>query len=483
MQLTIFGVAVLLIGLILLLHGSTLTMLIFVLGCSLMGGSAAIFLTGLGNSSVPPTNLAMILLAIRCFLPEVGKTQRMSECVRANVWLVVFALYGALGAWILPRVFSGAIAVTPLRPNPGKYLMAVAPLQFSAQNVTVSVYLLSTLLAGICAYLAVRSRRSAPYSIARAAALIGGMHAVLGFTSVLFAAPLAPFFTFFRNGFYAQLNQSISGFVRMSGIWAEPAVFAAYGFVWLVFLTELWLRDVEVKWTARALILLLAALVVSTSSTAYIGLTGYALLLALRVVFNPSAIPARKMLGIVFAAGIAAATLLIAGMARPELFGELSRIASLTTVDKLDSESGIQRAFWARQGYDAFVESYGLGIGAGSFRSSSLLTAILGSMGVIGLSAFAAQLIRVFKPLRRSTYVPSADSRIAVGVAASWTAVVMLLPASFSAASPDPGLLWGAICGIALALRRTTVEGSARAGHDSVIKLVEQDPRREISLA
>jgi O-Antigen ligase len=403
MQLTVFGFAVLAMGVILLLRASTLTLLMFVLGCSLMGGSAALFLTGLGNSSVPPTNLAMLFLAIRCMLPDVGQTRRLSESISANAWLLAFAFYGALSAWILPRVFAGALAVTPLRPNPGKYLMAVSPLQFSAQNITVSVYLLSTLLAGICAYIAVRSRRSAPHSIARAAAAIGSVHAILGFASVLFGGPLAPFFVFFRNGFYAQLNQSISGFVRMSGIWAEPAVFAAYGFIWLVFLTELWLRDVEPKWTGRALILILVALVVSTSSTAYIGLAGYAVILALRTVLNPKAIPARKMLGILLAAGLATAALLFAAATRPELLGDLSRIFSFTTVDKLDSESGIQRAFWARQGYDAFIRSFGLGIGAGSFRSSSLLTAILGSTGVIGAAAFVAQLIRVFEPLSRST--------------------------------------------------------------------------------
>ena len=74
-------------------------------------------------------------------------------------------------------------------------------------------------------------------------------------------------------------------------------------------------------------------------------------------------------------------------------------------------------------------------------------------MGVIGIATYLAQLLRVFQPLRQSTYMPSGDSRIDVGVAASWTVIAMTIPAFVSAPSPDPGLNWGLIVGIALGLR------------------------------
>ncbi len=51
---------------------------------------------------------------------------------------------------------------------------------------------------------------------------------------------------------------------------------------------------------------------------------------------------------------------------------------------KAESVSGRQRAFWAGQSVSAFLQSFGLGVGPGSFRSSSLLTAVLGATGVIG---------------------------------------------------------------------------------------------------
>lgn len=453
---TIFGFAVLAIGALLLVYGSTTAVLVFVLATSLMGGSAALYLTGLGNSSIPPANLAMAFLFLRCFLPGRGQAAPLQQAFGAAQFLTLFIVYGAIGAWILPRIFAGAIDVTPLRPNPGPFLLATAPLKFSSQNITVSVYLTSTLMACICAYVAAL-RESAHVLLVRAGAVIAIVHALLGIASVAFAGtPLTAFFMFFRNGFYAQLNQSFGGFVRMSGIWAEPAVFASYGFVWLVFMTELWLRDIELRWTRIALLLIGLALIASTSSTAYVGIAGYGLVLALRQMVLPGSVPLRKgiwLLGFLLIALIAIfATLIV----RPDIASQIADLFSKTTVDKLDSESGIQRAFWARQGYDAFLASAGLGVGPGSFRSSSLLTAILGSVGLIGTAAFALHLLSVFKPLRRSTYIYSLDPRIAVGAAASWTAVVMLIPASLSAASPDPGLLWGIFCGLALAFRVTT---------------------------
>ena len=63
----------------------------------------------------------------------------------------------------------------------------------------------------------------------------------------------------------------------------------------------------------------------------------------------------------------------------------------------------------------------GLGIGPGSFRSSSLLAAILGSMGLIGLVCFAVHLWRVLQPGRLSTWGEDADVGLSLGGAAAST--------------------------------------------------------------
>jgi hypothetical protein len=213
---------------------------------------------------------------------------------------------------------------------------------------------------------------------------------------------------------------------------------------------ELWFRDVASGRTGPAGGVLAVVLLASTSSTAYVSLGAYGLYAFLRHAFAPWGLAARKQL--MFAAALLGAGVLILSLIVlvPSLAAYLWKLINLMTVDKVESASGLQRAFWARQGVGAFVASWGLGIGAGSFRSSSLITSIIGSMGIIGILSFLAHLLRSARLFSRETYSLRLPDRN--GSAAATTAFVMLAPASVAAPSPDPGLLWAAMCGIALAL-------------------------------
>lgn len=72
----------------------------------------------------------------------------------------------------------------------------------------------------------------------------------------------------------------------------------------------------------------------------------------------------------------------------------------------------------------------------------------------IGAATFLAHFARSVQPLNLTTYdVRPAGLDQAVGCAASTTALLMLVGASIAAPSPDPGVTWAVMCGIALALR------------------------------
>ncbi len=471
---TLFGVLTAGLCLVLLLRASILAMFTTTMLLSLMGGSAAIVLVALGGSTVQPALLGLGFLLLKCILPGTGHAGRMGNAVHDLAYLFVFVLYGAVGAWLLPRIFAGQINVTPLRPIPDGYIYSTQPLSFTSQNITSSVYLTATLIAALVGHVACQVPGAAQ-RVARTAGLVAGTHALIGLSSVFLAGtPWTSVLKFFRNGFYAQLDQSFDGFVRMNGIWPEPAVFAAYGFAWLVFSTELWIRNVEVRWTGTGAAILALALLISTSTTAYIGLSAYGAVLMLRIVFIPHAVPATKaVLLIAFGlVGLAAIMALVA--LSPEMSAAFADFVSRFTVDKAQSASALQRAFWAKQGLTAFWASFGLGIGPGSFRSSSIVTAIIGSTGVIGVLAVVAHLVRVFKPLHKSSYGLSENAEQATGISAGWAAILMLVPATFSAASPDPGFVWGLFTGIALSLRSGTAPAN---GRQSVTRLVHGDLR------
>lgn len=451
---TIFGVLVIAIGTILLVSGSASAMLAFVMLTTLMGGSAAIALPALGGSTIPPAHLALLFLALRVILPSPGHWSLLLRGMVDNIFLIVFALYGSIGAWILPHMFAGQIKVTPLRPGAIRELYETAPLHFTNQNITTSGYMMGTLISGVATAVAASQPGSA-LKLAKVGIVVAVIHTLLGLLSTVApGTPLEAMIDFFRNGRYAQLDQSIGGLQRMNGIWPETSGFAAFGGAWLIFTTELWLRGIHARWAGPAALMLGFALLISTSSTAYVTLAGYSTVLGLRMVFLPGSVPfVRKLTlagcllaGIV---GVLAVTALV-----PGALDGFYKIVRVMTVEKGDSGSGMQRLFWAKQGFDAFMVSAGLGVGAGSFRSSSLLTAILGSMGVIGTLAFASHLFRAFKPLRLSTWRAGAAGPEAVGAAASWTALLMLMSSAVSAPSPDPGVLWAMFSGLALALRR-----------------------------
>lgn len=451
---TIFGVLVIGIGTILLVSGSATAMLAFVMTTTLMGGSAAIALPALGGSTIPPANLALLFLALRVLLPSPGHWNRLTRGAADNIFLIVFSLYGAVSAWLLPRMFAGSIKVTPLRPGAVRQLYETTPLNFSSQNITTSVYLMGTLVAGVGTAIAA-SRPDGASRLAKVGIAIGITHALLGFLSTVApGTPVEALIEFFRNGHYAQLDQSIGGLQRMNGIWPEASGFAAFGGAWLIFTTELWLRDVHARSAGLAAMLLAFALLISTSSTAYVTLAGYGAVLTLRALLLPGSVPLAK--GLALAACLLAAIIILVAVTAfvPGAFDGFARILAIMTVEKTDSGSGMQRLFWAMQGFDAFIASAGLGIGAGSFRSSSLVTAIVGSMGIIGVVAFAGHLLRAFRPLHRTTWRSGVGGPEAIGAAASWTALLMLMPSAVSAPSPDPGVLWAMFSGLALALRR-----------------------------
>ena len=461
MELTFIGAAQVLIGLALFIGGSVEATFAFALGSALLGGSAAILLPLLGGSSIPPVQFALLFMAMRLLVPGAGQMAAVGSALRANGWLLGFVIYGVVIAFIAPRMFAGQIDVTPLRGRVEAryvstlaYVYAVKPLAFSPQNLTTAVYLMGTLLAALASYVACAQERGRAVLV-RTLATVGMAHAGFGFASVaLRGTPAEAVLAVFRNGSYAQLDHSYLGFVRMTGLWPEASSFANYGLILFVFAFECWLRRIDSRWTGPAAALLAAALVFSTSSTAYAGLPVYAVLVAVRALVFPGALPADRALWIgaaLLALTAATSAVMIWQPSFAAGFGEMLRHM---TVDKGETLSALQRRFWAWQGIEAFLRSGGIGIGPGSFRSSSLATAVLGCTGVIGAATLSLHFLSAFGPLRQSTYMPVADRALSTAAACAWAMVMGIAVASISSPTCDPGTDIAMLSGAALALRR-----------------------------
>ncbi len=467
MQLTIIGAIQVLFGLVLLLAGSVEAMFAFLLVTTLFSGSAAIVLAS--GSSIPPIDFALLFMAMRLVVPGSGQMRATVHAVEANGWLLVFVVYGLVMAFAGPRLFAGQFAFAPLRAETGatytsrlSFLLATRSFEPSPQNMTSSIYLVGTLVAATVAHVACKAP-AGRMTLVRTMVLVGIVHCLFGVLSVVGrGTAINDVLGFFRNGSYAQLTQDVEGISRMSGISTEPSTYAAFGVIWFVFLAECWLRRVNPWLTGTAAACLGAALLASTATTAYVGLAAWFGLVGLRSLFVPGAMPADRALWLaVLGLGAVVAGSLVL-LWQPQLVDRIMLFSQHILVDKLSSESGIQRRFWALQGYHAFIGTYGIGVGPGSFRSSSLFTAVIGCVGAVGALALLAHALIAFNPLRWSTYVPASDPDLAVAGACAWAMLMALVVAGINAPSCDPGSDFALLSGAALALRGRSARHAAR---------------------
>lgn len=452
-ELTFIGLIQVVVGCAIVLAGKPKSAFLFLIFSGLFDGSAAVLLPALGGSSIPPVQFALMFVFLRIMVPKGGVYGRFPDAVRANAWLALFCFYGIANAFIGPRLWGGAIAVYPMRPLPDSGLFDVMPLAPTSQNLTAGTYLLGTFLLAIASYIFCRGRGGAKVLV-DASIWSGWFFIVTGLLDVISrGTPLEEILSVFRNGDYVQMNVEVDGFVRIRGLLPEASTYAGLCFTFFVISAELWYRSIRPGSTGTLAIALAVILVMSTSSTAYVALAGYISVFLLRALAVPNVAPRGKIqrVSVVAFAILFLVSLLLAIV--PALPEAVYRMVLAMTVEKSASDSGQQRLFWAMQGVQGLIRSYGLGIGPGSFRSSSMATAILGSMGVIGIGSFVLYLLAVLQPSRRSTWSIGDDLSQTVGGAFASAAVLSLVPPAVGSPLANPPAMFAILAGAALALR------------------------------
>jgi hypothetical protein len=445
---TITGLLICLVGAYLLFRPK-IEMLAFAFFCTLLPAASAIDLPALGHSSIPPAMLSLAFLALQVIRSQAWRGPEMGLSATKNAWLILYCLYCAVTAMVLPRMFSGLINLIPM----GQAGLGFVPLKVTAQNTTQAVYLLGTGFGALCATL-FSTQKTSPLVIVTTLVVITWIHALTGLMDVaLNAVHIQGAFDFARTGAYAQLDQGVDGFHRISALCNEPSVYATLGSTYFVFMCELWLRGISPKQTGPAALIMVIVLALSTSSTAYVFIVCYGAILLARTLIVRGSISFRHaslILGLVVAGLLIALTVMLLS---PHFAAEVATTVAEMTIGKTQSQSGIERGLWAKQGLDAMIFTHGLGVGVGSFRSSSLVTAILGSVGPAGLIVFLGYCAQVAKFGRRSSYASQVEPRVGAGAAAGWTALLTLAPAAVSWPSADPGLLFALMAGLSLGWR------------------------------
>lgn len=432
--------------------------------------AAAVFIVG--DYGIGPPLLAASFFMAFALLQELLGFEFVG---RHDAWAVVapfaiFTLWALIGSFVLPRLFNGQVEVWPQK---AQIILGRVPLAPGPSNLTQDFYLV---FAGLMLWLSAlffAQPRLNPRPFVNAYLLSGFLSATLAFWQLASKLAGIPYpETFLRsNPGWALLQESLGRVPRISGTFTEPAALANY-MAGIVGATGWMILKGHPGRTIR--ILLLAALctmAISTSTTGFglialmaVGLPVYALLKG-----------SSRLLSRV--AGVGILLIAIGGIS---VFGLLTFEPGVgrgfmevydSTIHKQESTSYDLRSDADLNSLALFVSTYGLGVGWGSNRSSSLLPGTLASVGVVGTlcaiwfgAGVARQVNRARAVARRPGDCAALDA--ATGATVASLAGALLSGPSFDAVNSFLliGLLVGTSVRVLRESRITQVAPRANAG-------------------
>jgi hypothetical protein len=385
---TIFGILVIVTGLATLYtsHGPAIyAMAVF----SLFASALAL---GLGGVGILPAQLFLAFFALRAFNLAGGK--KITDAValdKPGFWLLCTCVWGVVGAIILPRLLQGSTLVFPVdRSNQQILLQPLAPV---SGNFSQTVYCVSDVVVYSCMY-AFLKYRGVYRTLANAVFVLAALNVLAGLLDIVSHAAGIDALSVVKTAQFADLTgEEMGGLVRISGTFPETSAFSAFTMPLFVFCLNLWLVGYRSRLSGPLAVASGMLLLLSTSGTAYVGMGGYLVVLLFS---RPSVISrvaiVRKQRIWIFAACAGVLGTLYVVLFLPELAKALEDFVETAIFSKAGSSSGVERMGWNAQGVTNFFDTYGIGVGLGSIRTSSFLVVILANLGVVGVVCYGTFL-------------------------------------------------------------------------------------------
>jgi hypothetical protein len=442
LQLSIIGVVVCL-AILALGHYCRGTLIVGLLASLAFGSTAVMTLSSLGGSS-PLIYTVFAGLFVATLPARHGIWQDLGRVFGSirSAWVLTFLMaYAVVGAWLFPRLFAGEIAVfVQSKLQRGAVVESVlAPV--SGNTSQTGYFVLGGLTAiALCALLLrghslVQIRRGffAWCILHTGMGLLDLMGKLVGAGDVL--RPI-------RTASYAMLTQTMqSGFWRIAGSYSEASAFGAASLACLAFTYTYWRRTGSglAKYLTATL---LGLAILSTSSTAYVGLAVISMpvVLSMGLSFASKRLASNDALILAIASAGVLATLAIT-VQNEKFFDPVVRLFDSMIVDKVNSGSGQERAYWNTKSLQAFADTGGAGVGMGSSRASSWPIAVLSQLGLIGSLLMAALVAVVARGIgRHARWLDSETNAVVSSVRSS--ALASIVAASIVGGTADPGMIF-----------------------------------------
>ena len=356
----------------------------------------------------------------------IGRVVRVSSALKvAGITFFAFVLYGTLSVLISPRLFEGILVYDPRKGIDTQY-MNLTPLQFSPSMVGQGMYLWINVLVLIFAAM-YGSRRGALEKFSKYIIWAGTLVVILAMLQFLaWIVGISFPYRFIDNaeGWSLGYAQYLGDVKRVNGSFTEPSNLAAFLLGFVSFLIRLWVGE-KGGWLGVLLLFSLVALLLTTSTTAYVGL-GF--LLSLLVLYGLVAAVKRSVFrrGNVVASGLllSVASIGVVGSLTLEPVGQVVRAAIL--------EKGVSGSFFHRiaadwRALEIVLETAGLGVGLGGNRPSSFLTWLLSNVGIVGTASFILGILLTIRAARGGCQgIEAAKRRCLLASASAWGLVVHL---------------------------------------------------------
>lgn len=433
--------------------------LVIGLMASLAFGSTAIGTVG-GSTPLLFTAFEILIVASLALRPT---ALRSLPTIMRQHWTsgVVLALgiYVVGGAILIPRLFAGRIVVPGvvggysadvlLQPVPGNFNQAC----YFAMGVAVFFALRVRLLD-------VRNLEI----IRRAFFAFAGINAALGALDIIGKiVGISDILLPIRTAAYTMhTSTSVGGFWRIAGGHPEASSFATVTFTALAFCLYYW----RASGSRLSLCLALISgglLVLSTSSTAYGSIAILSLFLGTEIAYLAIKNQFRRrdaaLLGVVAVGAVAVVYLAVFN---PRIIDPFVDFLHSATLGKAQSASGIERAYWNERSMDAFMATYGIGIGLGSSRASSWLVAVLSQLGVVGFSMIGVLALFIVYGMRGVKCTADTKELIVIANGVRASALASIAASSLIGGNADPGIIFLIAVAVIAACRE--VVGSSSVG-------------------
>jgi hypothetical protein len=447
MSIAPIGLLTIMIGVICLQLGyrATVTTLIV---ATLFGSAAAILI---GSANIPPAHLLLAFVATA----TLSRRFEMSGAIGAmsfpkpGFWLMCLVIYGVATGILMPRLLAGSTPIIPLGTSEYADTGSTVPLGPVSSNFTQGVYLVADFVC-FAMIVAIASTRAGFATITSAlVAYAAG--------NVLFALlDLGTYTTgtqwtleFMRNAQYTlHIDEEVGGLKRIVGSFTEASAFAHSTLGALGFTGTLWLCGYRPALTGTLALASLFLVVLSTSSTGLAGTPPVLLILYATALMRRGFHPSRPYTS---AAVLCAPLLVIAVVLAAQLDSEASepirRYIDDLIFSKSASSSGIERSAWNTFGLQNFFDSYGLGVGLGTVRTSSFAVALLSNVGIPGTIFYLLFAGSAFGRLRGTPRSSWADVRLAARNAC----LGLIIADTFAGTTVEQGLLFYVLAGLACA--------------------------------